>query len=78
MYLIPISANIRTMDPEPRARPRWRRIGAWLTAAWIALVLVVSEGRITHPLFDYIFMVPLAAWIVALLVARAVARRRNR
>ncbi len=66
------------MDPEPRARPRWRRIGAWLTASWIALVLVVSEGRITHPLFDYIFTVPLGAWIVALLVARAVARRRRR
>ena len=66
------------MDPEPSARPRWQRIGAWLTAAWIALVLVVGEGGITHPLFDYIFTVPLAAWIVAFLVARAVARRRRR
>jgi len=77
VYLIPISANIGTMDPDPRARPRWRPIGAWLTAAWFALVLVVSEGRITHPLFDYIFTVPLAAWIVAFLVARVVARRRR-
>ena len=78
MYLNPISANIRAMDPDPRARPRWQRIGAWLTALWIAFVLVVSEGSITHPLFDYIFTVPLAAWVVALLVARAAARWRSR
>ena len=65
-------------DPDSHKKPDWRRIGAWLSAIWIGLILVVSEGRIDHPLFAYIFTVPLGAWIVALLVARAVAKWKRR
>ena len=63
-------------NPESKQRPDWRRVVAWLTAIWIGLILVLTKGRMNHPLFDYIFTVPLAAWIVAVVAARAVARRK--
>jgi hypothetical protein len=70
---------IKFMDnPETTKIPNWRRVGVWLSALWIGLILVATEGRMDHPLFDYIFTVPLAAWIVAVVAARAVARRKKR
>ena len=66
-------------DPvERRMRPV--RIGYWLTAGWIVVVLAVSGGAPGHPAFDLIFIVPLAGW-VALLGSerawRALAARRD-
>ncbi len=58
-----------------RDRETWQRIGYTATAAWMLAVLVITGSDVTHPLFDYIFVVPLAGWILGLLVARLVARR---
>lgn len=62
--------------PGRPARPRWHRIGYALTLAWIVAVMAVTGGDPAHPLYDLIFTVPLAAWIVAIIIDR-VARRRH-
>lgn len=49
--------------------------GYILTAAWVGFVLAVSGGDSNHPLFDYIFIVPLAGWIIGMLVARFIAKK---
>jgi hypothetical protein len=54
----------------------WRGIGYALTAAWMAGILIVTGSDPAHPWFDYIFVVPLAGWIVGLGIARFVADRR--
>lgn len=64
-------------DGRPQ-RKGWHRVGVWLTAAWILLVLVVSGGRRSHPLMDYIFVVPLAAWVVAVIAERLILRARRK
>lgn len=41
-------------------------------------VLALTGGNSRHPLFDYIFAVPLAAWILGLIVAALIKRRVER
>ena len=65
------------MDHRHPGRSRWRTVGFYLTAAWLLLVAAVSGGDRSHPLFDYIFIVPLAGWIAAVLVNRINQRRRD-
>lgn len=65
------------MDPEPFRRRPWHRPASWLTAAWMIAVLVLSGGDHRHGLFEYIFIVPLAGWIAALIVDRLWTRRRD-
>ena len=43
-------------------------VGYVLTAAWIVMVVVETDGDMAHPLFNYIFLVPLTGWIVAMIV----------
>jgi len=57
-----------------RSQRLWHTAGYVVSAAWMVFVLVVSEGQITHPLFDYIFIVPLGIWIVGLAIARLLRR----
>ena len=67
--------------PDPLARPgrkRWHRIGYGLTIAWLVVVVAVSRGDRGHPMFEYIFTVPLVAWVVAVLIDGLVSRRRRR
>ena len=64
-------------DPGiPVGRPKWHRVGYALTLAWFVLVLGVTGGDRSHPLHDVIFTAPLAAWIVAIIIDRILARRR--
>ena len=65
------------MDHRRPGRRRWRTVGFYLTAAWLLFVVAVSGGDGSHPLFDYIFIVPLAGWIAAVLVDRINRRRRG-
>ena len=67
------------------ARPWWRRkepvqrMGYILTAIWMAGIVVVTNGDTGHYLFDFIFTVPLAGWIIGLVVAALLRRaERNR
>jgi hypothetical protein len=50
-------------------------MGYLLTAGWVGFILAASGGDSSHPLFDYIFVVPLAGWIIGMLVARIIARK---
>jgi hypothetical protein len=45
------------------------------TAAWVGFVLAASGGDSAHPLFDYIFLVPLAGWIIGMIVARIIGKK---
>lgn len=42
-------------------------VGYVLTAAWIVMVVMETDGDMAHPLFNYIFLVPLIGWIVAVI-----------
>ncbi len=53
----------------------WVKAGYWLTAGWMAVVLGVTGGNVGHPLFSYIFSVPLGVWAAALVAARLVKGR---
>ena len=53
-------------------RQTWIRIGYALSAVWMVGTVVVSGGNPKHPAFGYIFIVPLAGWVVGLVIARLV------
>ncbi len=55
----------------------WRGIGYGLTAAWMVAVLVMSGGDPADPMFDYIFIVPLIGWLIAVPVVRWIAHRNQ-
>ena len=60
-------------NPEAPAARRefpWIRVAYAVTAGWMLLVLAVSDADPGHPFFDYIFSVPLAAWIGGAVVSR--------
>jgi hypothetical protein len=70
-----------TTEPPPplwRSRRLWYPVGYTATGLWMLGVLVVTGGDSRHPLFDYIFIVPLAAWLVGVLAAALVKRRFGR
>ncbi|MHC8491883.1 hypothetical protein ACTU44_04120 [Thalassospira sp. SM2505] len=50
-------------------------MGYLLTAGWVGFILAASGGDTSHPLFDYIFVVPLAGWIIGMIVARIIAKK---
>jgi hypothetical protein len=47
------------------------------TAAWMMFVLARTDGNIDDPLFELIFVVPLAAWIFGLVAARIIKALRG-
>ena len=68
-------------DPDAPAAGRafpWMRIAYAVTAGWMLLVLAVTDADPGHPFFDYIFGVPLAAWIGGAVVSRIVRAQRKR
>lgn len=58
-------------------RLTWHRVGYVLSALWVGGVLVATGGNVRHPLFNYIFIVPLAGWVLGLLIGHLVSRRRK-
>lgn len=62
---------------EIARRLLWHRIGYILSAIWVGGVLYVTDGNVRHPLFNYIFIVPLVGWVVGLLIARLFSRRKQ-
>ncbi|RCK26526.1 hypothetical protein TH8_07290 [Thalassospira profundimaris] len=50
-------------------------MGYLLTAGWVGFILAASGGDTAHPLFDYIFVVPLAGWIIGMIVARIIVKK---
>jgi len=58
-----------------RSGKTWRMAGWIATGLWIAAILVLTGNDTADPLYDLIFIVPLAGWIVGVTVARLVRRR---
>ncbi|MFH1806430.1 MAG: hypothetical protein ABID63_16235 [Pseudomonadota bacterium] len=50
-------------------------MGYLLTACWVGYILAISGGDMEHPMFDYIFTVPLAVWIIGMIVAKIIQVR---
>jgi hypothetical protein len=64
-----------TLEQIPwRSRLLWQRIAFTLTAAWMIGVLGITGEDVHHPLFQYIFIVPLVLWSAGLVIGRVVAR----
>lgn len=68
--------------PKPSApaapwarRVAWHRAGYILSALWVGGILVATDGNVRHPLFNYIFIVPLVGWAVGALIGRFFGRR---
>ncbi len=57
-----------------RNRTVWYRVGYALTVLWMLGIVLTTNGNMADPLFDFIFIVPLAAWIVGVTVARLINR----
>jgi peptidoglycan/LPS O-acetylase OafA/YrhL len=60
-----------------RDRRSWHLAGIILTAAWLTYVAIRTGGDPTHPLFDFIFIVPLIAWLLLVLLGNLFWRRRD-
>ena len=61
-----------------RSRQFWMIVGYIGSAAWMVFVLLRTGGNVEDPMFELIFVVPLAAWIAGLVLARIIAALRQR
>ncbi len=60
--------------PFWRSRKLWHALGYAVSAAWMVYVLIETKGDARAPLFNYIFVGPLALWGGGLLVAAILKR----
>jgi len=60
-----------------KKRTFWTRAGYGFTTLWIVFILWITDGDQENPWFDYIFLVPLAVWIIGLVVARLVGGKKG-
>jgi hypothetical protein len=61
-----------------RSRRFWMIVGYIGSAAWMVFVLLRTGGNVENPMFELIFVVPLAAWIAGLVLARIITALRER
>ena len=67
----------KLMNMDWRSRQFWMIVGYIGSAAWMAFVLVRTGGNVEDPFFELIFVVPLAAWIAGLVLARIIRALRD-
>jgi len=60
-----------------RNKRSWHLAGVILTALWLTGVAIRTGGDPAHPLFTYIFIVPLAGWLLLLGATHLIERRRG-
>ena len=65
------------MNMDWRSPQFWRIVGYIGSAAWMVFVLMRTGGDVEDPLFELIFVVPLAAWIAGLVLARIIKAVRD-
>ena len=65
------------MNMDWRSPQFWRIVGYIGSAAWMVFVLMRTGGNVEDPLFELIFVVPLAAWIAGLVLARIIKALRK-
>lgn len=56
----------------------WTKIGYAVTAAWMLFVVAYTRSDPFHPLFSFIFVVPLAGWITVIATIKIIAAIRAR
>lgn len=66
------------MKLEWSSRRLWMTVGYVGSAAWMLFVLAMTNGDVRDPFFNTIFIVPLAGWVIGLVIARVVVSVRNR
>ena len=66
------------MTIDPKSPVFWSRLGYVVSAAWMIGILVLTGGDTRHPMFEYIFIVPLVGWVLGLLIGGAIKRARGR
>lgn len=59
-------------------REVWSKIGYGVSALWMIGVLFYTKGDTRHSFFQYIFIVPLAGWVLALAINFAIKWLRRR
>ncbi|MCP5368486.1 MAG: hypothetical protein H6906_13340 [Hyphomicrobiales bacterium] len=67
--------------PQPidwRSARTWQKLGYGLTAAWMLFVILYTDSDPGHPLFNAIFLVPIAGWVAAIALARVLGPRLRR
>lgn len=57
-----------------RSRRLWHGLGYLVSAGWMLFVVVWTGNDTDHPLFSWIFLVPLGLWIGGVTVAALVSR----
>jgi len=64
------------LSPAMRWRDKrsWHLAGLILTAAWLTYVAIRTGGDPSHPLFNFIFIVPLVAWLLLVLLGHLLQR----
>lgn len=67
----------KSRNMDWRSRQFWMIVGYIGSAAWMAFVLVRTGGNVEDPFFELIFVVPLAAWIAGLVLARIIRALRD-
>jgi len=65
-------------DDEQKTLAPWIKAGYGLTALWMVGVLWITGNDVSHPLYNYIFGVPLAAWIGAVAINHVLKTWRRR
>ena len=58
-----------------RSRAFWLRVGWITTFVWLVYVYETTGGETSHPLWNYIFIVPLAGWFGVMIVGRILRGR---
>ncbi len=59
-------------EPNLKRRSFWTRMGYLFSTAWIIFILIKTQGDMTDPWFNWIFLVPLGVWALGILVARLI------
>ena len=71
-------------ETEQAVKPWWRRrepmhqIGYILSAIWMGGIVVATKGDTKHFLFSYVFLVPLAGWVLGLGIAAFLRHRAKK
>jgi len=52
----------------------WQVLGIIATGIWLSYVGMSTGFDPTHPLFDYIFIVPIAGWLPVIFIIRRLER----
>lgn len=70
---------MKTENPTPPPKwlngHLWKNVGYVLSAIWMIGVLIITGSDTKHPLFQYIFLVPLAGWVLGLM-AGAILKKK--